>query len=138
MNYIFNRKEMLERRRYLRNHATRAERMLWERLKGKGLSEYKFRRQHSIGHYILDFYCPELKLAIEVDGESHDNEKAKIYDKEREDEIKTYGIRFFRIKNEMIYNNLDLAVKNIEDFIKTIRNEHTNKTPLSNIPDNYQ
>jgi very-short-patch-repair endonuclease len=73
MIYDFNRKETLGKRRALRNNATKAERILWEKLKRKGLLGYKFRRQHSVGKFIMDFYCPELQIAIEVDGESHES-----------------------------------------------------------------
>jgi len=58
-------------RKYLRNNLTEAESLLWEVLKGKKLAGRKFRRQHSIGYYIVDFYCPSEKLIIELDGQHH-------------------------------------------------------------------
>jgi len=67
------------------------EALLWARLKSKELG-YKFRRQYSIGSFIVDFYCPELKLAIEVDGDSHFTDDAEEADRVRENEIESYGI----------------------------------------------
>ena len=55
----------------LRNNMPKAELILWSTLKSKGLDEYKFRRQYSVAQFVVDFYCPRLKLAIEVDGDSH-------------------------------------------------------------------
>lgn len=59
------------KRRQLRNNATEAEKRLWQHLKGRQLDGFKFRRQHSIDSYVVDFYCPQVKLAVEIDGESH-------------------------------------------------------------------
>lgn len=68
---------------------------------------YKFRRQHGIDHYIVDFYCPEKRLAIEVDGVTHSSPEERDYDRERENLIKTYGIKFVRVTNADVYKNLD-------------------------------
>ena len=70
MGKIHNNKNQKSRRKNLRNNMTKAEIILWSKLKGKQLG-YKFRRQHGIGKYIIDFYCPKLKLIIEVDGDVH-------------------------------------------------------------------
>ena len=68
-------------RKQLRNNPTKAEQVLWKYLKNKQIKGYKFRRQHSVGNYILDFYCPALKLCIEIDGDSHFTDEGKNYDK---------------------------------------------------------
>ncbi len=68
MNKIFNQNTQKEERRSLRRRSTKAERTLWQNLRERGFEGYKFRRQVSVGFFVLDFYCPELKLAIEVDG----------------------------------------------------------------------
>lgn len=77
MTKIFNRNEELEKRRELRNNSTKAESLLWQQLKGKQVAGFKFRRQYSVGKFVLDFYCAERKLAIELDGSSHDGEDAQ-------------------------------------------------------------
>ena len=69
---ILNKSSQTPIRKFLRNHSTVPEKLLWEKLKGKQLLGFKFRRQHGIGNYIVDFYCPKLKLGIEIDGVSHD------------------------------------------------------------------
>ena len=84
-----------------------AEVILWLRLKNKRLKDYRFRRQYSVGKYVIDFYCPKLKLAIEIDGESHFTEKAEIRDKLRQYIIESYGIEFMRFTNREIYENID-------------------------------
>ncbi len=68
MTELNNKKYLKSTRKDLRNNPTSAEKILWEHLKGSNFYGYKFRRQHSIGRYILDFYCPELKISIELDG----------------------------------------------------------------------
>jgi very-short-patch-repair endonuclease len=85
----------------------KAEVILWSRLKNKGLDGYKFRRQYSIGKFVMDFYCPRLKLAIVVDGDSHFSEKSEPYDKERQRFIESFEISFLRFTNRDIYENLD-------------------------------
>lgn len=76
MTRIYNRAVYKTRRKELRNNPTKTEKILWAFLKGKKLSGYKFRRQYGVGKYIVDFYCPQMKLAIELDGEMHDSEFA--------------------------------------------------------------
>jgi len=84
MTTIFNKHSEKEKRRQLRNNLTKAEVIVWQHLKGRQVNNCKFRRQYSIGPFVLDFYCPELKLAIEIDGSSHDHEDAQAYDQERQ------------------------------------------------------
>ncbi len=79
----------------------------WSRLKGRQLLGYKFRRQFSVGSYILDFYCPSLRLAIEIDGESHFNPEAKEYDSRRQRFIESLGISVVRFTNTDVRENLD-------------------------------
>lgn len=102
----------IEQRRLLRKNKTKAESIVWKLLRNRETG-YKFRRQYSIGKYIVDFYCPEKKLIVEIDGSSHEY----IYkqDKEREDFFIKNGYRITRYKNEMVLNNPD-AVK--DDIMK--------------------
>ncbi len=96
----------------------KAELVLWSKLKSKGLDAYKFRRQYSVAEFVIDFYCPRLKLAIEVDGDSHFSEGSEICDKARQDFIESFGISFLRFTNKEIYENLDEVLVKIEDYIQ--------------------
>lgn len=89
----FNIKSQKPYRQELRNRPTRSEELPWLQLKGKRLAGFKFRRQHGVGPYILDFYCPEGKLAIELDGASHDSDEARQRDQRRQAYIEEFGIR---------------------------------------------
>ena len=120
MTLHFNKNTEKYKRRQLRKNSTTAERILWKYLKARGLSGQKFRRQYSIGTFVIDFYCSNLKLAIELDGASHDTKDVKIYDKEREEIIKTFGIRFIRFRNEEVYSNLEKVLDNIKEKIQEI------------------
>jgi very-short-patch-repair endonuclease len=88
--------------RQMRRAPTRAEDRLWSWLRGRRFSGYKFRRQYPILHYILDFYCPALKLAIEVDGLDHETGWVAEYDDERSQRLSIRGIKFLRIPNVLL------------------------------------
>ena len=118
MTQIFNQYETLERRRKLRDGAPEAESRLWQQLKGKRVGDYKFRRQFGVGFYILDFYCPALKLAIEIDGPSHDDDDAQEYDAIRQQAIEALGIRFLRFTNADIYDRLEGVLVSISSSIE--------------------
>jgi very-short-patch-repair endonuclease len=97
--------------RELRKNMTPAEKKLWSVLKNRKEFKVKFRRQHPFDIFILDFYCHEIKLAIEVDGEIHLNEETKEHDDGREYEIEKYGIKILRFTNKEIFENIE-SVKN--------------------------
>lgn len=105
-----NPKHRKKLRQHLRNNMTETEVMLWSRLKGKQLLGYKVRRQYGVGNYVIDFYCPKLKLGIEVDGESHFTKKGLNYDKIRDDYISKEGIELIRVTTIDIIDNLDGVV----------------------------
>ena len=107
MTEIFNKKEHIKRRQYLRNNMTKAEVVLWSKLKGKQLNGLKFRRQCSINNYVVDFYYPERKLAIEIDGDVHAYNSRIIYDKQRQKEIEALGIKVLRYTNADVINNIE-------------------------------
>lgn len=88
---INNLQYLKERRRELRNKPTRFEDILWKELSNKKLDGWKFRRQHSLNHYIVDFYSPALKLIIEVDGAIHDRPENYEKDKFRDKELSELG-----------------------------------------------
>ena len=112
MNQQINNLKILEpRRRVLRNKMPKAEIILWSKLKGKQLKGIKFRRQHSIGKYILDFYCPEYRIAIELDGQSHEN--SELHDHARQKFIENFNIKVLRFNNFDVYRNLNLILEAI-------------------------
>lgn len=120
MNKIFNQKIQKEKRRALRKRSTRAERLLWQNLRNRTFEGFKFRRQFSVGFFVLDFYCPELKLAIEVDGYSHNSDGAQKYDAERQKIIEHYDVRFLRISDEEVHEDIEKALKKIKAEISKI------------------
>lgn len=97
---------------------------LWDQLKNKQLNGLKFRRQQGIGPYIVDFYCPKLKLAIELDGDSHFENGAEDYDLRRQNYIEKRGIRFMRFTNNEVYESLEEVVKLIGDKILSLSDSH--------------
>ena len=101
------------RRKELRAALTPAEVRLWVALKGRQLDGRKFRRQHSMGAYILDFYCPQEKLAIELDGAAHDSAAAQIRDERRDAFLAGLGIRVLRYENRNVMENLDGVLADI-------------------------
>ena len=92
-------------RKALRNNMTPAEATLWRALKGRSVGGLKFRRQQGIGPFILDFYCPECRLAIEVDGTSHDYKPD--YDEERTAYLRAQGVTVLRFSNQQVFSCLD-------------------------------
>ena len=95
----------------------KAEQVLWSKLKNKQLNGYKFRRQYSVDQYILDFYCPQAKLGIEVDGSSHFRESGIRADEIRTSHMESYGIQIVRFTNNEIYENLEGVLNNILDSL---------------------
>jgi len=100
--------------RYLRQNMTETEIMLWQRLKRKQVQGYDFDRQKPIDEYIVDFYCKKLKLAIEIDGTSHDSEEAQEQDQYRQARLEAIGVRFLRFRDEDVRLRLDEVVRTIE------------------------
>lgn len=103
-----------ECRRELRSEATPAERTLWSYLRRSELSGRKFRRQHGAGPYILDFYCPAERLAIELDGYSHTLPDVQEYDKERDAYLETSRIRVLRFRNDEVFSDIQSVLKRIQ------------------------
>ena len=108
-----NRHALKENRRNLRSNLTPAEIRLWKCLQNKQLDGLKFRRQHSIGSYIVDFYCPEERIAIELDGEVHFNSVNEQYDLQRDEYIKSLGIKVMRFKNSDVFEKIDNVLNEI-------------------------
>jgi len=104
----------------LRNNMTKSEKVLWEQLKYKKLNGIKFRRQHPIDRYIVDFYSHKYKLVIELDGEIHLKKEVVKKDIEREKELVNFGLKVIRFKNEEVLNNIDNVLSEIVKIIGTI------------------
>jgi len=113
MTNYFNRLEVKDKRRALRSEETSAEALLWERLRDRRTGGLKFRRQHSVGVYIVDFYCPACQLPIELDGESHASREAQEYDAERTEFLATLSIQVLRFPNALVHNNIHLVIHKI-------------------------
>ena len=119
MPRIYTKKSEQEKRRRLRKEMTKAEVLLWVELKNKKLG-VRFLRQFSINAYVVDFYCPSLKLVIEVDGVTHQTAEEKEYDKRRESEIGQLEIQFIRFTNPEIYEALDQVLESIKNKIEEL------------------
>lgn len=104
------------KRKSLRNNSTAAECTLWKVLKNRQIEGLRFRRQHSIGPYIMDFYCPEIKLCIELDGEPHDNSEQYNADMERTKYINEEGITVLRFSNNVVFKNIEVVTESIKWF----------------------
>ena len=89
-------------------------------LKDSKLAGYKFRRQHSIGYYIVDFYCPSGKLAIELDGSQHYTDEGISNDKERDEHLKLLGINVLRFRNEEVKYNLTEVLRIVKESLKNV------------------
>ena len=97
MTEYFNKTTEKEKRRSLRRNMPQPERLIWSRLRRNQVLGYGFRRQYSVGAYVIDFYCPALKLAVEIDGNSHFEEHARANDRARQTFIESFGIRVLAI-----------------------------------------
>ncbi len=113
-NIVRNQRASRKKRQFarkLRRNMTPAEKLLWQRLRANRLGGWHFRRQQIIDGFIVDFYCHQADLVIEVDGPIHLHQKAA--DQRREEVLKTKGLRVIRFKNEEIESDLDLVCKRI-------------------------
>ena len=122
MTKHFNKKKELEKRRKLRKEETYVEKIVWLHLRNRQILGYKFRRQYSVDHFVIDFYCPELKLAIELDGDVHEIPDQKKYDQGRQKYLEAFGIKFIRIKNEEFLGNPNRSFDRIEKWINNLDN----------------
>jgi very-short-patch-repair endonuclease len=119
---IYNKAELKERRKLLRKNQTEAEKRLWFYLRRKQFHNLKFYRQFSIDYYIADFYCPNIKLVIEVDGSQHSNEYNKDYDQIRTELFNSLGITVLRFSNNQVLNKLREVLDEIENIVQTLPN----------------
>ncbi|MBI2429055.1 MAG: endonuclease domain-containing protein [Ignavibacteriales bacterium] len=104
--------------RTLRNNSTIGEILLWKRLRNKQMLGYDFHRQKPIDEFVVDFFCPKLMLAIEIDGGSHENDEAHDKDKKRQSRLESLGITFLRFKESDVRSDIRSVVDVIEDWIR--------------------
>ena len=104
---LHNSSRFATRRAELRGNLTTAEAALWKRLQRRQLRGRKFRRQHGVGPYIVDFFCPEERLAVELDGAAHDHATAYAKDRAREEFLVRTGIRVVRFENHEVLENME-------------------------------
>jgi very-short-patch-repair endonuclease len=111
--------------RSLRKNETEAEKKLWQEIRNGNLENLKFRRQHPIGNFVLDFYCVEYQLAVEVDDDIHTNVDQQILDRSREDELTQKGITVLRISNTDVMNDITRVKETIMKSVNDISRRNT-------------
>jgi very-short-patch-repair endonuclease len=114
---IHNRKSIKNLRQALRHSPTEAEARLWSKLRRSQLAGKKFRRQHSIGNYVLDFYCPEVRLAVELDGSVHSHPVATERDIARTRFLEELNVRVLRFENRLVFENLEGVMESIKSHL---------------------
>ena len=110
----FNKPTETAKRRTLRAKATQAEQHLWQHVRNGQLG-VKFRRQYSVDCYVLDFYAPSVKLAVELDGDSHTMPNAREYDRERTRHLEAFGIEVLRFRNAAVTDSVETVLKLIRE-----------------------
>jgi len=118
--------DVIAKARLLRKSMTPAETVLWEHLRRKALEGIRFRRQHPVNRFILDFYCHQLRLAIEIDGSVHDLPEQAEYDAGRTAELERLGIAMLRFRNEEILQSIEFVMDTIHNIALSL---HHNTTP---------
>ncbi len=113
---IKSRPEFKERRRKLRTGQTEAENLLWAHVRGKKIRGLRFLRQYGVGSYIVDFYCPKMKLAVELDGGQHSDEDVARYDQDRDAFLARLGICVLRFRNREVVENMSVVLNKIRKF----------------------
>ena len=119
--------ELFSKARALRRNTTESEKLLWEKIRGNQLSGFRFKRQHPIGYYIVDFYCHKARLVIELDGEYHNQADQMIYDILRTEELMDFGLTVLRFSNEEVKNRIENVLRSISDHLKLC----SPRTPLT-------
>ena len=104
----------------LRKNTTLAEKVLWKKLRNRKLFQVKFRRQHPVDIFIVDFYCHEIKLVIEIDGEIHNLEEAKEYDSSRQSCLERLGLTVIRFNNHEVIFEMDSVLSRIHTYISKL------------------
>lgn len=121
----------IQRCRNLRKNQTDAEKKLWSVVRNRQLSGVKFRRQFSVGRYILDFYCPEYRIGIEADGGQHYENGGRTRDELRTNELNNLGVEIIRFSDHDILKNIDAVFEVIQKAIemRKVNSPHLNPLP---------
>lgn len=119
MQLLHNRAQLQQKRQTLRRDATKAERILWSKIKNEQLG-HSFRRQHSIGPFIVDFYCPALRLIIEIDGWVHWEGMQPRKDEKREKYLEKFGFAIVRFTNDKVLYDTDGVLYNLQLICKQL------------------
>ena len=106
---------------FLRRNETKAEKLLWEKLRNNQLEGLKFRRQHPVNIYIADFYCHKFKLIIELDGDYHDQEEQKQKDEVRTEVLRLNDLKIIRFKNEEVEQDINQVLITIKNKIEQLK-----------------
>jgi very-short-patch-repair endonuclease len=114
----YNSKNRKSLRRKLRNSTTSAEAILWGYLQRRKLEGKKFRRHESLGRYVVDFYCPECRLIVELDGAPHFEPNSDIYENERTAYLEGLGLTVIRFENQVIHDAIELVLECIREAIR--------------------
>jgi very-short-patch-repair endonuclease len=118
-------KNLKEFSRKLRNNSTLGEILLWQKLRARSMLNYTFNRQKPLGRYIVDFYCKPLKLVIEIDGVYHFEEEQKVKDNDRQKLLEEMGLYFLRFSEQQIRKDMDIVLKEIENYIVEFKKRHS-------------
>ena len=118
MGYLYNDAINKEKRRALRNNSTNAERVLWSILRNKQIDGLRCLRQYSVGPYIVDFYYPKQRLAIELDGGQHNEDHGQQYDQHRTNYLVQQDIRVIRFWNNEVLGNKEAVWEKIQHTLK--------------------
>ncbi|RJP73199.1 MAG: DUF559 domain-containing protein [Ignavibacteriales bacterium] len=122
MTKHYNKSSEKFKRRNLRNNSTYGEKLLWNSLRKKQVADTRFLRQYSIDKFVIDFYCPELHLAIEIDGPTHFESEDKIeYDKARQIYIEKFNIKILRYTDDKVKNNFEEVLKEILEEVLSLK-----------------
>ena len=121
--------KLKELARQLRKNSTKSEIFMWKKLKNKQLHGYNFNRQKPIDNYIVDFFCRELMLAIEIDGYTHQNEEVYEKDMTKEKKLNELGVNIIRFQDKDVFNDMDNVIRTLEIFIEKHKTHKTTPNP---------
>ncbi len=113
MSTTFNKPQSAKRRKYLRRNMTKAEKILWFKLRNSRLSKLRFRRQYGVYNYVIDFYCPQYRLAIEIIGDVHDFSRQIKSDLLKKKKIESLGIKILGYTNQQVIEGTEGVLENI-------------------------
>ncbi len=117
-HFYYNHPDLKNRRRQLRRDSTNSEILLWYQLRNSNLG-IKVKRQYSISGFVIDFFCPEIRLAIELEGKIHEKKDQIKYDQYRMSFLRELDIEILRIPNRLVDNNIDTVINLIKDKVSS-------------------